>query len=938
MYYILYRPDVQLIEEDGIHTSTADVELEAVQINNPKLEQMLKDGAWVDDATGLVPHCLSILKTCKYLSEQLVGMTMGNSQMLRTQELLTEIVTVARRINPRVDEVVQSMYPPLDPRLLEARCTALVLSVSHLVLVTKHACQLSGAMDWIDQKLADIEEHLRILREASLCTEISSRIPATSLDSSDSNSSEEDHVTQTNQSSESEEFSRRDIYLESHIFLDNGASGKEMKDFGIQLLSVIEHNLQVDEQYGTMKYTPYGIQLSWEIPDKMPVFIHIKDTAKVKAKKRWSQVMYMNYILRFRSNYLERASLVKSPFSDSLESLDVGVYMDSSPGSSEESQSNTLRIPVVKFDMGSKTSSYSSLTTFTNVEDKDHELESTASHEKEPSNLDVDEQDQEKQQDELFTEHLYKFDNKSMASSANQDHSIFMISGSEPADLGIVQYDDYVLATDADMSFNTESVLNLVNTCQRNPNVGGVCGRTYPIGVHWHPIVWLQMFDYAKDFWMIKSAQNVIGSVMCCPGCFSLYRFDAIRDVIDTYSEPTTTMEDIFTKDNGEDRWMCTLMMLKGWSLRYNGYGRNSTYCPEETEEFMKQRRRWLLSDFANALVVTKNIGPLMKRNTCFTLLYTLYILQLFIVMILYPGSTIMMLALGFELVTSCPLLANVGFLTALILIYCFVLISSWNPTRKLIVSKLLMIGLGALTLYIFVATAIVIAENMQEDFRSGTLSHLQNFVLVGVAATYIYSALIHPTEIWLLSTGIIYLYYLPLLNILLPLYAVCNIIDQTWGTRDDQVATVPSMLRMPKFKRKRKKKPSIKVRYGSYASLSSSALDLSDTNQSETEFWKHLVQTSVGKDTNLGISQEERNTGLRMLRNRALFGFLATNIVWLALLCGFYEFLISKFEDKTVYGIVIICLLGISPFIQLVGMTVYKIKDMFHRVAAVLS
>lgn len=149
------------------------MELEDVQISDPKLDQILKDENWVDDVTGLVPHCLSVLKTCKYLTEQLVGMTMGNSQTIQTQELLTEVVTVAKRISPRVDEVVVAMYPPLDPRLLEARCTALVLSVNHLVLVTKHACHLSGEMDWIDQKMADVEEHLRVLREASLSLEMS---------------------------------------------------------------------------------------------------------------------------------------------------------------------------------------------------------------------------------------------------------------------------------------------------------------------------------------------------------------------------------------------------------------------------------------------------------------------------------------------------------------------------------------------------------------------------------------------------------------------------------------------------------------------------------------------------------------------------------------------------------------------------------------------
>lgn len=53
---------------------------------------------------------------------------------------------------------------------------------------------------------------------------------------------------------------------------------------------------------------------------------------------------------------------------------------------------------------------------------------------------------------------------------------------------------------------------------------------------------------------------------------------------------------------------MCTLMMKAGWSLRYSYHGNNTTFCPEETEEFMKQRRRWLLSDFANAAVVAWNL------------------------------------------------------------------------------------------------------------------------------------------------------------------------------------------------------------------------------------------------------------------------------------------------------------------------------------------
>ena len=54
-----------------------------------------------------------------------------------------------------------------------------------------------------------------------------------------------------------------------------------------------------------------------------------------------------------------------------------------------------------------------------------------------------------------------------------------------------------------------------------------------------------------SDFWMIKSAQNVIGSVMCCPGCFSLYRAEAVRDVLMNYASPTDRPFDVFIKDAG---------------------------------------------------------------------------------------------------------------------------------------------------------------------------------------------------------------------------------------------------------------------------------------------------------------------------------------------------------------------------------------------------
>lgn len=54
------------------------------------------------------------------------------------------------------------------------------------------------------------------------------------------------------------------------------------------------------------------------------------------------------------------------------------------------------------------------------------------------------------------------------------------------------------------------------------------------------------------------------------------------------------------------------------------------------------------------------------------------------------------------------------------------------------------------------------------------------------VIGSYIYGTMLYPTDTWILITGVVYLFFIPFMNMILPLYAVCNIVDQSWGTRDN--------------------------------------------------------------------------------------------------------------------------------------------------------
>lgn len=46
--------------------------------------------------------------------------------------------------------------------------------------------------------------------------------------------------------------------------------------------------------------TPYGGRLIWTLPGGNQMIAHLKDKAKIRPKKRWSQVMYMYYLLGHR--------------------------------------------------------------------------------------------------------------------------------------------------------------------------------------------------------------------------------------------------------------------------------------------------------------------------------------------------------------------------------------------------------------------------------------------------------------------------------------------------------------------------------------------------------------------------------------------------------------------------------------------------------------
>ena len=56
-------------------------------------------------------------------------------------------------------------------------------------------------------------------------------------------------------------------------------------------------------------------------------------------------------------------------------------------------------------------------------------------------------------------------------------------------------------------------------------------------------------------------AEHVMGSVLCSPGCFSVYRCRALEDILPNYATSVECAMDFLTKDMGKLRNDCRVFL-----------------------------------------------------------------------------------------------------------------------------------------------------------------------------------------------------------------------------------------------------------------------------------------------------------------------------------------------------------------------------------------
>ncbi|XP_060063085.1 chitin synthase chs-2-like [Ylistrum balloti] len=407
--------------------------------------------------------------------------------------------------------------------------------------------------------------------------------------------------------------------------------------------------------------TPYGGQLIWRLPGGNKLIAHLKDKAKIRHRKRWSQVMYMYYFL--------------------------GQRLMSIPQKSRR-QKETI---------------------------------------------------------------------------ANNT---------------------FLLALDGDVDFQPSAVQLLVDRMKKNPKVGAACGRIHPIGSG--PMVWYQKFEYAISHWLQKAAEHMLGCVLCSPGCFSLFRGKALMDdnVMQRYTTLPSEPAHYVQYDQGEDRWLCTLLLQQGYRVEYVAASDALTYAPEGFYEFYNQRRRWTPSTMANILDLLMDWKNVTRKNEDISMMYIFYQMFLMVSSILTPG-TIFLMVLG-ALTTSFP---DISIWTAfglnlapvvVMVILCFVASSQTQLAYSAILS----------TIYSLLMMVVFIGL-LKEAAEAGFCSVTSVFLLF-VAGVFVLSACLHPQEFFCVLHGFLYFLSIPSMSMLLMIYSLGNLHVVSWGTRETKQPTTP--------------------------------------------------------------------------------------------------------------------------------------------------
>ncbi|KJH46380.1 hypothetical protein DICVIV_07548 [Dictyocaulus viviparus] len=126
------------------------------------ISQALDKNTWVYDVTGLLQHCVAVLRLCHQLTDHLAAIPLQHA----SAQLSYMLCQATQRVMPRFDDLLSAVASPaVDIRVLEARATALATVCWALYLPFSLISQ--KYRETMGDPLRQMDYHLDALRQAA---------------------------------------------------------------------------------------------------------------------------------------------------------------------------------------------------------------------------------------------------------------------------------------------------------------------------------------------------------------------------------------------------------------------------------------------------------------------------------------------------------------------------------------------------------------------------------------------------------------------------------------------------------------------------------------------------------------------------------------------------------------------------------------------------
>ncbi|CAN5249904.1 glycosyltransferase family 2 protein [soil metagenome] len=159
------------------------------------------------------------------------------------------------------------------------------------------------------------------------------------------------------------------------------------------------------------------------------------------------------------------------------------------------------------------------------------------------------------------------------------------------------------VTVDSDSIVEKDTLRNLVSPFITNEDCGAVAGNVRVLNNEKAIIPRMLNVSFVFSFEFIRSAQSVLGSVLCTPGALAAYRSKAVMNCLPEWINQTFMGQ---PTDIGEDRAMTNMILKQGYHVLFQRNAYVLTNIPEKYSSLHKMFTRWERSNVRENLMMSK--------------------------------------------------------------------------------------------------------------------------------------------------------------------------------------------------------------------------------------------------------------------------------------------------------------------------------------------